>query len=76
MPSSVMALSTNAIGDLIVGTEDKKIRVFTRDPTRVAATEETAAFEGEVKESDGGNEIQLEGLPTMAEMSQHQGNEG
>ena len=48
MPRTIWAINQNSLGDLIVGTEDYKIRTFTRDSTRADKGEELKTFETEV----------------------------
>ena len=43
------ALSQNSLGDLVVGTEDAKVRIFTRDPSREEHGEELKEYEQEMK---------------------------
>jgi len=49
IPRTIWALTQNSIGDLIIGSEDYKIRTFTRDPARVNKGEELKEFEEELK---------------------------
>jgi hypothetical protein len=48
LPRTIWAINQNSLGDLLVGTEDYKIRTFTRDPTRADNGEELKTFENEV----------------------------
>lgn len=34
LPRTVWCINQNSLGDIIIGTEDYKIRTFTRDPAR------------------------------------------
>ena len=49
LPRTVWTMTQNAMGDLLIGTEDYKIRSFTRDPARVNQGEELKEFEAELK---------------------------
>lgn len=42
-------MSQNSLGDLVVGTEDAKVRIFTRDPSREEHGEELKEYEQEMK---------------------------
>jgi hypothetical protein len=44
MPKTIWSLATNKLGDILVGSEDKTIRTFTRDSKRSAAEEDLAQF--------------------------------
>lgn len=49
LPRTVWAITQNSLGDLIIGTEDYKIRTFTRDPARANKGDELKEFETELK---------------------------
>lgn len=59
------AVTHNQHGDIIVGTEDKKIRVFTRDPARQDLNcADYKEYEEECKTAaQGGEQIDLAKLP-------------
>ena len=48
IPKTVFALSQNSKGDLIIGGEDYKIRVFTRDTTKKPNEAELKEYEEEL----------------------------
>jgi len=45
MPKTIWSICTNKLGDIIVGSDDKTIRTFTRDHTRMGVDEDLKAFE-------------------------------
>lgn len=47
MPKTIWSLATNKLGDILVGSEDKTIRTFTRDTKRSAAEEDLAQFQSD-----------------------------
>lgn len=49
LPRTVWAVTSNGLGDLLVGTEDYKVRTFTRDINRIASEEELKEFENDLK---------------------------
>lgn len=49
LPRTVWTVTSNALGDLLVGTEDYKVRTFTRDINRIAPEEELKQFETDLK---------------------------
>ena len=49
LPRTIWAIAQNSLGDLLVGTEDYKIRSFTRDHARAETGEELKEFENEVQ---------------------------
>ena len=57
LPRTVWAITQNSCGDLIIGTEDYKIRTFTRDVNRVAPATELAEFEEELKSKTTSTEL-------------------
>jgi hypothetical protein len=44
LPRTVWAITQNSLGDLIIGTEDYKIRTFTRDPARICKGDDLKEF--------------------------------
>ena len=49
IPRTVWAITQNAVGDLLIGSEDYKVRCFTRDPERANTGEEFKEYEEELK---------------------------
>jgi len=49
LPRTVWAVTQNGLGDLLVGTEDYKVRTFTREASRIAQEKDLTEFEEELK---------------------------
>ena len=47
MPKTIWSLETNKLGDILVGSEDKTIRTFTRDAKRAATEEDLNIFQSD-----------------------------
>ena len=48
LPRTVWSVTENSLGDLIIGSEDYKVRTFTRDHARAATGDELATFNEEL----------------------------
>ena len=46
-PRTIWSVTQNHLGDLITGSEDYKIRTFTRDPTRAATGQSAKDYQNE-----------------------------
>ena len=44
MPKTIWSICTDKLGDIIVGSEDKSIRTFTKDSKRGASAEDLQEF--------------------------------
>ena len=74
MPRTVWALTVNSLGDLIVGTEDAKVRIFTRDSSRTENGEELKEFENEMKaRTNNADAEEFKNAPDLAQSSSHPG---
>lgn len=49
LPRTIWCLTQNSLGDLIIGSEDYKIRTFTRDPARANKGDELKEFQTELE---------------------------
>lgn len=45
MPRTVWSITHNRLGDLLVGCEDKSVRIFTRDDTRKETGKDFEAYQ-------------------------------
>jgi phospholipase A-2-activating protein len=74
IPRTIWALNQNSIGDLIVGSEDYKIRTFTRDEARADHGDELKEFENELKSRTTNADMeQFAKAPDVSEQSKIQG---
>lgn len=74
LPRTIWAINQNSLGDLLVGTEDYKIRTFTRDPSRADTGEELKTFENEVTSQVNSTDLaQFEKAPDISEQGKIQG---
>jgi len=67
MPKTVWSITHNKFGDLIVGCEDKTIRIFTRDLARQDKGQEFADYEQACKE--GAKTAHMPELNSLPEFS-------
>ena len=73
-PRTVWTVTTNHIGDIITGSEDYKIRTFTRDLARRDDGESSKDFEAEVKAASlGGTNVELDKLPGLDKLKTMKG---
>ena len=49
LPRTIWAITQNSLGDIMVGSEDYKVRSYTRDPARANKGEELTELENELK---------------------------
>ena len=49
LPRTIWAIAQNSLGDLLVGSEDYKVRSYTRDPSRYNKGDELKELENELK---------------------------
>ncbi|CDW75382.1 transducin family protein wd-40 repeat family protein [Stylonychia lemnae] len=75
-PRTIWKVTKNHLGDIITGGEDYKIRTFTRDPSRVEHGEPLRDFEDEIKASQSGEQLNMDTLPTIQQMTSMKGKEG
>lgn len=74
LPRTVWAITQNSLGDLIVGTEDYKIRTFTRDESRAEKGADLAEFEQELKSKTSSSDLaQFEKAPDVSEQARMAG---
>lgn len=74
MPRTIWCLAQNSLGDLIVGSEDYKIRTFTRDPARVCNGPELVEFEEELKSKTTATDMeQFANAPDISEQTRVRG---
>ena len=67
-------MTQNSKGDLIVGSEDYKIRLFTRDPTREASADELAEYQEElVTKTTATDQQQFNDAPDFKDAHKYQG---
>ena len=45
IPRTVWTITQNSVGDILIGSEDYKIRAFTRDPARASTGDELKEYE-------------------------------
>ena len=62
LPKTVWSVSHNRQGDILVGCEDKKIRIFTRDPSRENTGEDFKEYEEECKQGTKNTEMDMNNL--------------
>jgi len=74
IPRTVWCLAQNSSGDLIVGSEDYKIRVFSRDQVKKPSEAELAEYQEELTKKTTATEMsQFENAPDVSEQSKVQG---
>jgi phospholipase A-2-activating protein len=67
LPRTVWSITQNSLGDLIVGTEDYKIRTFTRDTSRADKGEELKEYEQELQSRTTASDMaQFEKAPDVS----------
>ena len=49
LPRTIWAITQNSLGDLLIGSEDYKVRSYTRDPARAEKGTELKELEDELK---------------------------
>jgi phospholipase A-2-activating protein len=74
-PRTIWALTKNSLGDIIVGSEDKKIRTFTRDHARAEKGEELKEFESEIQAKSMGGDLEMDKLPSIDQLSTTKGDQ-
>jgi len=74
IPRTVWCLAQNSSGDLIIGSEDYKIRVFSRDQVKKPSEAELAEYQEELTKKTTTTEMsQFEKAPDVSEQSKVQG---
>ncbi|TNV85584.1 hypothetical protein FGO68_gene1924 [Halteria grandinella] len=73
---TVWSVTKNHLGDLVTGSEDYKIRTFTRDPERRDQGEGLKDYQNELTAQDLGDQIDMKTLPTIDRMKTMKGKEG
>jgi phospholipase A-2-activating protein len=72
----VWGVTHNHLGDIITGSEDYKVRTFTRDASRADQGEALQEFEAECKTASAGQHIDVDKLPSVSALAQTKGKEG
>jgi phospholipase A-2-activating protein len=72
-PGTIWAVCVNHLGDLVTGCEDYVLRTFTRDLSRIAPEEEMDVFSKQVLAAESGSQIDIDKLPSIADMAKYQG---
>ena len=68
LPRTIWAITQNSLGDLLVGSEDYKVRSYTRDPARANKGEELQELENELKGKASAQDVsQFEKAPDISE---------
>jgi len=69
----VWDIKSNALGDIVIGAEDYKIYVFTRDASRAAQGKELAEYNASLKAANTSGDLDLENIPSVNEISKYTG---
>lgn len=68
IPKTVWAITQNSLGDLIVGSEDYKVRTFTKDEARTNKGADLKEYEEELKSKTTASDLsQFEKAPDISE---------
>jgi phospholipase A-2-activating protein len=72
-PRTVWSVTKNHLGDILTGSEDKKIRSFTRDPIRKDTGEALADYENSLKAQEMGESLDMKTLPSIDKLQSMKG---
>ena len=73
LPASVWDIKSNFLGDIIVASEDYKIHLYTRNPSKAASGKELDEYNAHLKAANTSGDLDLSAVPLIDEMSKYIG---